>query len=62
MKSGQVVFYIGILIILILVYKSNKKSESFSLSKKPMETENNLLHVNYFDDIDYQTPFFVASG
>lgn len=32
--------------------------EPFTLSKKPFEVDNSLLHRNPFDDIDYQTPVF----
>ncbi len=32
----------------------------FSMSKQPMHTENDLLHNSPFDNIDYQTPTFIA--
>ncbi len=32
--------------------------QGFSLSKKPFEEDNNLLLMNPFDNVDYQTPYF----
>lgn len=40
-------------------HRSNQcHAEGFSLSKKPMATEWDLLNRNPFDDADYHTPTF----
>jgi len=38
-----------------------KYTEGFSLSKKPLEQDWSLLHMNPFDNIDYQTPVFAVN-
>ena len=50
---------IGFFIVAILLIKCYlDKKEGFSLSKKSMEHDWSLLHMNPFDNIDYQTPRF----
>jgi hypothetical protein len=44
------------IILLLRCYESRK--EMFSLSRKPMETEWNLLQFSPIDDIDYINPVF----
>jgi hypothetical protein len=55
-----VLLVVSTLLLMCYIKKSSKcgKNEYFSLSKKPMETEGNLLNRNPFDDIDYITPTF----
>jgi hypothetical protein len=53
------------IIMLLRCYTNKNKNinrnrrERFSLSNKPMEHDNSLLHRNPYDDIDYVTPTFV---
>ena len=47
-----------ILVILIIFYMFKCKKEYFSMSNKPMEHDWSLLHMNPFDNIDYQTPTY----
>jgi hypothetical protein len=35
------------------------KVEGYGVPNKPFEVENSMLHVNPFDNMDYQTPQFV---
>jgi hypothetical protein len=53
------VIHIVVLILLLMIFMDRCKArDGFSLSKKPMETEWNLLNHNPFDNIDYDTPTF----
>jgi len=49
-----------VIFLLLLLFGATiyRRYEFFSLSKKPMETENTLLHMNPFDNIDYIVPSF----
>lgn len=51
--------FVIVSVLLVYFLLCNCKSrESFSLSNKPMATENSMLNRNPFDDIDYITPTF----
>ena len=49
-----------VLIVSLLKCYLDKRQESFSLSTKPFDVENTLLHNSPVDNIDYQTPTFVV--
>jgi len=56
-------FLLVVVLVVLLIMWFNKQPcgcphEGFSLSKKPMEHDNNLYYHNPFDDIDYVTPAF----
>ena len=66
MCTSETIITISIVVVMILLIKclfpkiSNCLScnEGFSLSKKPVMMDDNLLHRNPYDDIDYITPTF----
>ena len=63
-KKILICVLISTTILLLLCYNKKKcksKLENFSLSKKPMEADNTLLHMNPFDNIDYITPYYIKN-
>ena len=56
------VLLVSIILLLNCYLKNKTKREGFSLSNRPMETENSMLHRNPYDHIDYITPTFKMIG
>ena len=50
-----------ILFALVVLFIRCRTRDGFSPSNKPLEQENTLLMMNPFDNVDYQTPVFLAN-
>jgi hypothetical protein len=48
---------IPILAIVLLLVVIRPKKSGFSMSRKPLEQDNELLLMNPFDNVDYITPY-----
>jgi hypothetical protein len=58
MDTKELISVLLIVLLVLLLACNARRKDGFSLSKKPMEEDNSLLHRNPFDDVDYQTPMY----